>query len=85
MFHKVFSVYDSKARGFLQPFFAINGAVAVRMFESAVNDSASPFFRFASDYELFEIGEWHEDSGELVAIEHRVSLGMASSFLKGGK
>lgn len=79
---KVFAVYDSKARSFLQPFFSVNGAVAVRAFESASNDERHDFHRFAGDYELFEIGEWDDHSGELTTLEHRSSLGLASSFLK---
>lgn len=82
MFLKVFSVYDSKAKAFLQPFFCVNAAVAVRSFESAVNDQRHDFHRYAGDYTLFEIGEFHESEGRLVGLEAKVSLGVAVEFLK---
>lgn len=82
--HKVFSIYDSKAKAWLQPFFATNAAVAVRMFERAVNDTSSDFNRFAGDYTLFEVGSWSEDDGVLLETSPKVSLGVAVEFLKGG-
>lgn len=80
--HKVFSIFDSKAQAWLQPFFAVNAAVAVRMFERACNDENTDYFRFASDYSLFEVGEWSESRGELVSVEPKVALGVAVEFLK---
>lgn len=82
MLVKVFSVYDSKAQAFLQPFFSSNGATACRMFERAVNEVDSNFGRHAGDYELFEIGDFDDASGTLEPAAHRASLGLASSFLK---
>lgn len=80
--HKVFSIYDSKAKAWLPPFFAVNAAVAIRMFERAVNDENTDYFRFASDYTLFEIGEWSESDGDLLNVQAKVSLGVAVEFLK---
>lgn len=82
MLCKVFSVYDSKAQAFLQPFFSANGATACRMFERAVNEEGSNFNRYCGDYELFEIGDFDDSSGTLEPAAHRVSLGLASSFVK---
>lgn len=82
--HKIFSVYDSKANAFLLPFFAVNGRVALRMFERAVNDESTDFHRFSSDYTLFEVGEWDQDSGEVFAYGAKVSLGLAAQFAKAG-
>lgn len=85
MEQKVFSVYDSKAKLWLQPFFARNAAVAVRMFEAAVREKDSNFQRYASDYSLFEIGSWSENDGVLLPHSEKVSLGVAVEFLTGGQ
>lgn len=79
--HSIFSVYDSKANLWHQPFFARNAAVASRMFEQAVNDPATEFHKFAGDYVLFEIGEWNENEGQILG-EVPKNLGIALSFLK---
>lgn len=83
MFLKVFSVYDSKAKSFLQPFFCVNSAVAIRAFASAANDVRHDFHRYASDYTLFEIGQWNEADGRLTELESKLSHGVAVEFLEG--
>lgn len=85
MILKVFSVFDSKAKAYLQPFHAVNSAVALRSFEAAVNDERHDFHRFAGDYTLFEIGIWDDQSGEVVCDGHKTNLGVAVEFLKGEK
>lgn len=59
----IFSVYDSKAETFMQPFFTQSRGVAIRMFTSAVADKAHDFNRFAEDYTLFELGAFDEEAG----------------------
>lgn len=54
------SVYDSKAEGFLPPFFMRNAAMAVRAFEAMCRDQGSDFARFPEDYALLELG-WFSD------------------------
>lgn len=77
---KVFSVYDSKADAYLQPFFVVNRAVAIRSFSSAAVDPASNFFRHPADFQLVELGEWDPSLGALVPSEKKVFLGSALEF-----
>lgn len=79
---KVFSIYDSKAEAFLQPFFCVNAAVAVRSFQRAVQEEGSDFNKYAPDYTLFELGDWDQESGVFVNREAKVSLGMGIEFVK---
>jgi len=78
---KVFSIFDSKAAAFLQPFFSPTAATAVRSFERSAQDEASDFNRYAGDYTLFEIGEWDQSQGTWVAHDAKINLGLASQFL----
>lgn len=78
---KIFTVYDSKAEAYLAPFFCANAAVACRSFQGAVQDPQHDFHRWAADYTLFEIGEWHQDKGELVQHQAHINLGNGLSFL----
>lgn len=80
--HKVFSVFDSKAKAWLPPFVSPNAAVALRAFESAANQAGHDFNRFAADFVLFEIGAWCESTGELLNVGEKVSLGVAIEFIK---
>jgi len=81
MILKIFSVFDSKAGAFLQPFFSINVATASREFMSAAQDASHAFHRHSGDYELFLLGEWDQYEGMLKMYETKQSLGLASMFL----
>lgn len=59
----VFTVFDSKAEAYMQPFFATNVKVALRMWERACNDEGSDFCRHAEDYTLFRIGTFDQVQG----------------------
>lgn len=65
MIMKVFGVYDSKALAFLQPFFSNSNGAAVRAFADAVCDGKSPIAMHPGDYQLYELGEFDDHSGEL--------------------
>jgi len=60
-----FSVYDSKAKAFIQPFYAPNAAVASRMISDAVEQRDHMFHKHAADYTLYQIGEFDETTGLL--------------------
>ena len=77
----VYSVFDSKADAYLQPFFAPTRGVAVRMFETAAQDVAHDFHRHAGDFTLFEIGEFDEVKGTLVPYEVKYNCGAAIQYL----
>lgn len=61
----VFSVFDKKAGVYCTPFVSHSIATATRDFTQAVNDPNSQVHKFASDYELYQIGAWDEDTGRM--------------------
>lgn len=79
---KVFAVRDQKAESFVQqPFFCLQTGQAVRGFIDAVNDKQTEIYAHPSDYELFEIGEFDQETGFLIPREKGVQpLGNGSSF-----
>lgn len=81
MILKVFSVFDSKAGAFLQPFFSVNVATASREFMAAAQNQEHAFHRYAGDYELFLLGEWDQYEGVIKMYEAKQSLGLASQFI----
>lgn len=81
MILKVFSVFDSKAGAFLQPFFSVNVATAIREFASAAQSEGHAFHRHSGDYELFLLGDWDQYDGVIKMHDTKMSLGLASMFL----
>lgn len=63
MKHKVFAIYDDKAKAYLPPFFMHTVGMAVRVFADCVNTADHAFNRHPGDYTLFEIGEFDDVRG----------------------
>ncbi|WNK13591.1 MAG: nonstructural protein [Microvirus sp.] len=80
---KIFSVYDSKAETFLQPFFAQRTEVAIRNFAYAASNTETDIGRFPTDYTLFEIASWNPDNGTIESLPTAVNHGIAASYIKG--
>lgn len=79
---EAFTVHDSKASAYLQPFFAPSRGVAIRMFTDACNDPEHQFFRHPEDFTLFSIGVFYQETGQWEAIVPAVPLGKALDYVK---
>lgn len=70
----IFSIYDSAVGAYMQPFFARSTGDAVRSFQDAVNDPKTSFNAHSSDYTLFYLGTFDDDSGTFGAsVAERVT------------
>lgn len=72
----VCSVFDSAAQAFMRPMFVPARGLAVRAFRDEVNrnDPENSMYSHASDYELFEIGEFDDSTGRFVQLEELTSM-----------
>lgn len=84
MIMKVYSVYDSKAKAYLPPFFATNGAVAGRMMQEACSDPKHQFHKFAPDYTLMELADFDDDTGVFTPHASQNNLGNLQTFIPSG-
>jgi len=76
---RLYSVYDLKAKAFLQPFFSVLDGTAIRAFSTAVNDPSTMLNKHPEDYILFYVGEFDDESGALSAAAQPVQLVMAAA------
>lgn len=79
MHTQLFSVYDSAAHRYLDPFPAPTIEFAIRGFRQAVNTPEHQFNQFPEDYTLFHVGEFNPEDG-LLTITGPTSLGVAITF-----
>lgn len=77
---QIFTVYDSKAEAYLQPFYSRSKGESLRSFHEACNDPNHAFFKHAGDFTLFHLGEWNELEGKFVSLSAPVSMGCAIEF-----
>lgn len=81
MKHKMFSVYDQVAKAWLPPFYYHNEFMAIRTFSDCINNPQHQFGMNQSDYTLFEIGEWDDDSGKIETYAENKLLGNGTKFI----
>lgn len=72
----IFTIFDTKAKAYMQPFFSKNAATALREVQSAVDNTEHGFNTHAEDYSLFHIGNYDENSGKIDPISptHIINL-----------
>lgn len=78
----IFSVYDSAAGYYKEPFTVSNKGVALREFADACNSAESYLSKHPGDYTLFLIGTFDESTGVLTQDSAHVSLGKALEYVK---
>jgi hypothetical protein len=76
----LFTVYDSAAAMYLEPFVAPSVDFAIRSFRQAVNTPDHQFNVFPQDYTLFVTGEFDPETGRVAPIGP-TSLGVAITFM----
>lgn len=76
MIHQVFSIRDSKADAWLQPFFSPNQATAMRSMREHLSDPSQHLAKHAEDFNLFVVGSYDDGDGTLTGVppEHVCQL-----------
>lgn len=79
----VVCIKDTAARVFSTPFFVLAAGQAIRSLRDEVNskDSQSDVNRHPSDFELYELGAFDDDSGKLISHESPVLIARAKDLI----
>lgn len=64
---QIFTVHDSKAEAYMNPFTMENKQLAIRGFQDAVN-ADTPFAKHPEDYCLFHVGSFSQETGIIEPI-----------------
>lgn len=78
----LYAVYDMKARVFCIPFSAPNEQVALRSFEYSANHSDNDIGRYPSDFGLYEVGVFEDDTGQLSGHTQQKHIATAIHLVK---
>jgi len=77
---KMFTIFDTKADIYSQPFYALTDHAAVRTFADAINTSDSPYNKHPEDYSLFSIADFDDRTG-MVTTYPSQHLGHAANLV----
>lgn len=67
---QMFSIYDTVSKLYARPFFDVNEATAKRNLRAAIHDPKSGLAENISDYRLYHIGEFDDQTGEFSLVDH---------------
>lgn len=77
----VYTIKDTKAECYLQPFTFRTDGEAIRAFDDTVQRDGTPIHDHPEDFCLFKVGEFDQLSGVITSVDHK-SLGCALDFVK---
>lgn len=80
MIQKVVSIYDLKACVFHRPICAVNTGAAMRDFGDATKDEKSILCTHPEDFQLYEIGEFDDNTGLVTSLTPMKLLCSATDF-----
>lgn len=70
----IYAVKDELTQKFLQPTFGENEDAVIRIFKTQIN--SLPIWKDnPSDFSLYKIGEFVEETGEITACYHKITSG----------
>lgn len=67
MIKGVYSLYDKKAKIYMNVFTDVNDGTAIRQMQQACNQENSIISQYPDDYALFRITQWDDETGQLLA------------------
>jgi len=78
----MFSVFDSKAQAYGNPFYSPRQDLAIRDFVAAARDASSIISKFPEDFQLVEIGEYDDAVCTFCLHDKPIPLGLASQLME---
>lgn len=81
MITNLFTIYDNKAAIYNTPFSQNNNAEAMRTFADMANDEKTTISKHPDDYDLYKIGEWNSNNGEVVGTD-KTHLANGQDFIQ---
>jgi hypothetical protein len=73
---KMFTIYDSKAEAYNNPFYHTTRGTAVRALVAQI-EKDEQLRQHGADYTVFEIGEWDAIKGTVTEYPAKINLGTA--------
>lgn len=77
---RMYSIRDNAVELFQRPWFARSDGEARRIFGDEACREGSELHKHPTDYALFHVGDWDENTGHVIPVVEVRSLGLAISY-----
>lgn len=78
----VYSVYDSKAEAYLQPFYMQSEGQAIRSFGEVANNKEHSIGKYPEDFTLFHLGYFDDSTCDFELLKTQVALRKAIELVR---
>lgn len=68
---QAFVIRDAKVEAYHRPFFSHNEMEMRRMITDTAEDGSSTFAKYPQDFDVFHIGEYNDETGQMEFIEKK--------------
>lgn len=82
MIKDIFVVRDTKVGAFATPFYLENISVAMRAFAHAANDPTTDVGRYPSDFSLYHLGTYDDETAKFDLMPEPFHLALASTLVE---
>lgn len=69
MILNMYSIYDTAAKAYIQPFFMHNDGLAIRAFQDNVNSPDSQINKHPKQFHLYKVGMWDDAEAKIESLE----------------
>jgi len=80
MEYRMYAFYDAGGSIYYPPFAVTEHGLAVRHFHKLVNDTNTDFGKFPGDFQLWEIGKYNDQTGQMTPMEEKINHGNGLQF-----
>lgn len=77
----VYAIRDAQVNSYSQPFYSPTHGSALRAFSDHVNDPQSAPNKHPDDFNLYHLGTFNDETGQLVAVDP-TRIGTALEYIK---
>lgn len=82
MIKKIYSIRDQKSEVFNTPFYQSTHGEAERNFHHLCNDQKSTIAQYPSDFDLYYLGEYDDNTGQFSGLDTPQHIAKAVSQIK---
>lgn len=79
MILNIFSVYDSKTKAYMQPYFSPTHGSALRAFTDEIANEQSLLAKHPEDFTLYHVGVWDDQTAQ-INPQDPATLGTAKQY-----
>ena len=78
---KILAVHDRALDAYMRPMFVPTIGAGIRAFQDEVNNPESPMNKHPDDYDLFNLGDWDDNTGQFSQQPKPINIAVGKQLI----